>query len=462
MTVRMYRSADRGAMVLTGQNGKLIDLLKQCLVVGYPTQTPTSITRSGAVATVSKTAHGFTTGQVVTVNGAAEVEYNGNFVVTVTTADAFTYAVTGTPATPATGTITIAGEVKVGTVTLARSGSTVTASLTAHGFSVGQRARIDGAVQADYNDIWTVATVPDANSFTFTLPAGLTPTTPATGTISVYYGQAGAGWTQPYTGSNLAAFRNSSTGGTGSYLKVQDDHASTNARAANLVGYVTMSAISTGTDQFPEVVTYMGVWKSLTADATARPWVVLADEYRFVLLIQNGENSTDWIPIFFGDIYSYVPSDAYRALLMAAYSTSGVAGQSYTLNLFAISDVISTTRTAKKMPRTYTGAGSQINVGTHSDNMKISATPSTAVYVGSAGMTYPLPHNGGLIMAPIWVHEASLVRGYLPGVWAPMHNRPLANNDVFSGAGTMAGKRFEAFNVYSGGQLLIETSDTWS
>lgn len=67
----------------------------------------TSITRASSTATVTTTAaHGFTTGQTVTISGANQAEYNGSFVITVTGLTTFIYAVSGAPATTATGTIT--------------------------------------------------------------------------------------------------------------------------------------------------------------------------------------------------------------------------------------------------------------------------------------------------------------------------------------------------------------------
>lgn len=65
----------------------------------------TSITRSGSTATATVTAHGYVTGNKVNVQGAGQTEYNGVFTVTVVDANTFTYTVTGTPVTPATGTI---------------------------------------------------------------------------------------------------------------------------------------------------------------------------------------------------------------------------------------------------------------------------------------------------------------------------------------------------------------------
>ena len=66
-----------------------------------------SITRAGNVATVTTISdHNWASGVSVTIAGAAQSEYNGTFVITVTEVDEFQYTVSGAPATPATGTIT--------------------------------------------------------------------------------------------------------------------------------------------------------------------------------------------------------------------------------------------------------------------------------------------------------------------------------------------------------------------
>lgn len=66
----------------------------------------TSITRAGAVATVTTTApHGWATGNQVNIRAAVQPEYNGDKTITVTGANIFTFAVAGAPATPATGVI---------------------------------------------------------------------------------------------------------------------------------------------------------------------------------------------------------------------------------------------------------------------------------------------------------------------------------------------------------------------
>ena len=66
-----------------------------------------SMTRSGTTATVTTSAaHGFTKGQRITIVGADQDDYNGSHLATVTGATTFTFTVTGSPTTPATGTMT--------------------------------------------------------------------------------------------------------------------------------------------------------------------------------------------------------------------------------------------------------------------------------------------------------------------------------------------------------------------
>lgn len=74
--------------------------------------TVVSITRSGSTATVvmSQLPYVPAQGAWIKVEGADQAEYNGTFFATGTTPDVtftFTYTVSGTPATPATGTITV-------------------------------------------------------------------------------------------------------------------------------------------------------------------------------------------------------------------------------------------------------------------------------------------------------------------------------------------------------------------
>lgn len=65
-----------------------------------------TITRSGATATATMSGgHPFVTGQTVVHSGATQAQYNGSFTITSTGPSTYSFTVSGSPDTPATGTI---------------------------------------------------------------------------------------------------------------------------------------------------------------------------------------------------------------------------------------------------------------------------------------------------------------------------------------------------------------------
>ena len=107
--VMLYHSGQVGA---PGANlaiaGGMSGLLDACLVNGFNVQGVATLTRSGTTATATTSGtHGFAVGEWVDVAGADQAAYNGRVKVTAAPAvNQFAYEVTGSPATPATGTIT--------------------------------------------------------------------------------------------------------------------------------------------------------------------------------------------------------------------------------------------------------------------------------------------------------------------------------------------------------------------
>jgi len=74
--------------------------------IANDTQSVSSITLSGSTATVTLGGHGYTTGKKVAHAGADQAEYNASASITKIDDDTYSYTITGSPATPATGTIT--------------------------------------------------------------------------------------------------------------------------------------------------------------------------------------------------------------------------------------------------------------------------------------------------------------------------------------------------------------------
>lgn len=70
-----------------------------------PFQDSVTITRVTTTASVAHTAHGLDNGQKVLIEGAEQDEYNGIQTISNVSANAYDYTVSGSPTTPATGTI---------------------------------------------------------------------------------------------------------------------------------------------------------------------------------------------------------------------------------------------------------------------------------------------------------------------------------------------------------------------
>jgi hypothetical protein len=252
------------------------------------------------------------------------------------------------------------------------------------------------------------------------------------------------------------------------YLRVADDQGGSYGRAY-VMAYEAMTTVDAGTNPYPNASQTTSGWgKSTTNDSTARPWVIFADDKRFYYFAQSGESGSDWATGFFGDIISYVTSDAYASYLVTRYASIG--SQTFSIDYLAymngpITGGYGSDVTVGSLSRNASGTYGPVGATKHSDLFKTSNTTST-YFVGSSVAPLPYPSLGSLTLAPIWVQHnhasQNVVRGHMPGLWAPCHNRPLANNDTFSGTGALSGKTFEAFNVNTNGQLIIETSDTWS
>jgi hypothetical protein len=73
------------------------------------TKSVTSLTWANGTVTATATAHGYSDGDPVVIAGASPSGYNGTFNITYVSANSFTYPVSTTLTTPATGTITAMG-----------------------------------------------------------------------------------------------------------------------------------------------------------------------------------------------------------------------------------------------------------------------------------------------------------------------------------------------------------------
>lgn len=97
----------RGADISANFLGGFAALTTQQMIVSGVSIS--SLTRTGGRAEAISVGHPFESGQYVTVLGANQPEYNGTFQIVKASANQFNYTISGSPASPATGTITASG-----------------------------------------------------------------------------------------------------------------------------------------------------------------------------------------------------------------------------------------------------------------------------------------------------------------------------------------------------------------
>lgn len=342
----------------------------------------------------------------------------------------------------------------VGTVSsIIYVGNVATINFTAaHGLAdKGNMLTVSGCTGADaalYNGEFAV-TIPSTTSASYTMSG--TPTGNAAGSPAA--AKAGSGWTKPYNGTNLAAYKQGS-GSNGFYLYVDD----TGTTAARGFGYETMSSISdTSGNAFPTAAQVAGgLYLPKSNGATNRAWIVVATEKDFYMWVDYAGTVTVATCCFFGDFVSYVPtSDIYNTAFLAGTAAGFSAGNGVS---GVGSGAMNSSLAGNYAAKSYTNTGASIAMHKSID-LAFGAPNNT---VGANGETYPSPVTGGLLYSDIYINEVSAFvrRGKLPGCIAPLHNKPLTHLDTFDGTGDLSGKTFLALSCYNSGQFFVEVSNT--
>lgn len=277
--------------------------------------------------------------------------------------------------------------------------------------------------------------------------------------VDGYGAKAAAGWTQEYTGSNKAAFKQGA--GSGFYLRVQDDAPGTGAgREARMTGYNTMSDVDTGVNPFPTAAQGVGgvamvvCRKNETAVGTARPWIIFADARTVYVMISW--NSGVYGSFVFGDFYTTAAGDTSNCLIVgrAAEAGAGAAATGERLDVFS---AINAAVTASFISKTYGNTGASVLLSKHGDGQN-SATLNVGI------QQYPNGGDGGLYLSRVRVGESALanIRGWMRGYWHYCHaeTNMVQTGDLFSGSGDYAGRTFVCFKSGNSGIHVFETSNT--
>ena len=327
-----------------------------------------------------------------------------------------------------------------------------------HPFAVGSVGLFAGATPVELNGEKRILSV-STTSVTFAAPGVADGA--ATGSITSKL--AAAGWQQLYAGTNLAALKPSVVEATGCVLRV-DDTGTINARVR---AFEAMTDVSSGVGLTPLESQVAGglYWpKSSSANATARPWIVIADERGFYLAV-DPTGTGRYTLTYAGDIASLKSGDAYGYLL--------TGNQSDQANASTVPDGCCgysgrSARGGAYLVRAHTAIGQSVaaqRLGAHHNGSTADAYAGTAGY--SIG-TYPNGPNNGLMTGALELYAMG-IRGTLPGLLHPVQDcgNAFATGAIVDGTDDLTGRRLMAVRTgppasVTVGTTFIDVTGNWS
>lgn len=477
-----FRSSDLNSPPLTGQAGSLPVVLSACLVNGYNFSVSiTGITRSGSTATATVSAADglkLKTGQILTVSGAGQSEYNITATITVASTTTFTYTVSGTPTTPATGTITASSKLPITSITRGGTGNlTATAILSNINTTLipGDKVVVEGAAQSPYNTTATILTITNSGSATtITYLMASDPGASASGTLTYY--KAGLQWAHAVAGgTNAQSYVSQATVGANaeSYtprpLQVVDNAATAGgAKEAQLWAYESITSDQNGTARWPTVAQLangMCCRKSSTADTVVHHWTLFGDEKSFFFepIPEVTTDQGNGYGFFFGYFPSEKASDAYNTLLLG-YSTFNTANLGTPTGTHGVNTATSAPAAGLGyVPRIYNQGGTSAAAAM----VGMVAASSGITQIGTTNfVNYPNGSNGALYTNRLRVYDgAGSLRGTMPGIYQPLSSAPLTQFDISTNNDGLPGVTLRALNVNVGnnaqGQLLYDVFGPW-
>lgn len=330
------------------------------------------------------------------------------------------------------------GNVSVTGLSVAANIATATYS-AGHSHTVDSVALFNGATPAGLNGNQRILSI-GANFVTFAT-TGIADGA-ATGTITSKV--APLGWLKSFSGTNLAVYKSADPASTGLFLRV-DDTGTTNGR---VVGYETMSDVSTGAAPFPSVAQQSGgfYWaKSYQANATARGWSIFGDSRGCYLCTNPGTITAQSTIAFFGDINSNKSGDAYGCVLHGN-SADRAAQTTVVGECLGYSSKGGSQGVVARGSNTLGGSQLALHVGA----LNISNADSYSGYAAYSLLSYPNNADNGLLFCKVLEIVNSGLRGTLPGLY---HVPQAGAQDAFSpmdtvvATGDLAGRKMLALRT---------------
>ena len=418
LSVKYFNNAMAGAPQVSNAWGDLVNMLDAVLIHGFNLKAIDRLSFAEGLATATiTTGHSYLKDQVVLIEGANESAYNGQFRVLAVTATTFSYAVTGTPASPATTATSLSAKVAPLGWEIAFATTHKRAYRSRHVQSPGNLLLIDDSLKgASYGTTWAkwanVGIVEDMADIG-TIVGAQAPFDPSKPNQNWTQWEANQwGWHKWYH-AQQGGYENYGDSGGGN-----------------------------------------------------RNWVLVGDDRLFFLFVTNAAGYNWYGRNFycFGDIESFKPGDRYHTVLCADdrywsinNQYSSYPGQYNGYGLTHSLDVGS-----KAILRNHTQVGNYVRWGVTSLN-----TNNGQQVCGRGNLPFPNGADYSLWLMPTYVRqEDGHLRGMMPGMYWMHQDRPYTDQTIVENVVGQSGRRFLLVRTqYSseaeGAQVAFDITGPW-
>lgn len=407
--VKIYSSFMQGAPQLTYADGAMTNLLDAVLVNGFNSRAPNTITSAAGIATASILAgHQYQVNQIVTIGGANQAEYNGEFKVLSVTTTEFTYAISGNPVSPATGTSLSCIASPLGW-SIAFGAGMKRAYRSNSVSSNRPYLRVDDGLDPAYTATY-------AKKAKVTMAQGMTD-------VNIFQGTYA-----PYD----AALPTKGETGTGTGTAAIDGW---------FKWYYAKAGANSADTTTPAVAN--------------RQWLIIGDDRGFYIF-NEGFDGGGLVGHCFTDFVSYRAGDGFNTILCATdnYSAASVnpstwpvgAGEGYQSSDHCARFPRMLDTLGKLVLRPYLQVGAAQPVSFVSLN-----TGGSGVSGYSTGLAFPNGPDYGVILHPTMIKENNHLRGKMPGMfWIHNDASTMAHGDLLTGVSGYPGRTFYVVKVAHG------------
>jgi hypothetical protein len=224
-----------------------------------------------------------------------------------------------------------------------------------------------------------------------------------------------AGWTEPFTGTNKAAFKNDvASGGTGQLTRIFDNLSVNGTNLFTVQSFASMSDVDTGTS----ATNVHNGFRTPAQTTGSASWMVVADEHTFYFTATDQPGTATAARMFVGggDTASFQVADAYRYFALGLSGTNANNVLEFLTQAPGNAGFGGTAAAGLSLGRSHTGTGGATNYG-----IAFPHITANGAQIGDSRLpARPAANSADEAAMPCYAIAPNIIRARMRGLYVPM------------------------------------------